>query len=297
MNDETTQNDFAHEGRALVALFADRESARAAIRRLHDEGFERPWLGVTKPGVSPSDDTEVEADDEGPLGAFGRFFTGESGGHPLHAELIRHGVTESAAQRLDALLPAHGCVLTVDGSNHPELAAQIIEANGGYVVAGESFQSTSPSASVREHTSGMSALGYADAATSARGAAITEEQRITLREERLTINKERVSAGEATVGKDIVSHQQDVDVPVYHEELYIERRPVSETAMTDATPITEGESIRIPLMREELQVSKRVVQTGEVAVGKRQVQDTQHVRETIREERLVVDNAPMETAD
>ena len=66
--------------------------------------------------------------------------------------------------------------------------------------------------------------------------------------------------------------------------------PVSEMTDTDTTPIGVGETIRIPLMREQVEVSKRVVQTGEVVVGKRRVQDTQHVRETIREERLVVDD-------
>ena len=296
MNNDSTQSDFAHNGRALVAIFADRDSARAAIHRLHDEGFERPWLGVTKQGSSTSNVTQIESDDDGPMGAIGRFFTGESGGHPLHAELLRHGVSESAARQLDTQLPANGCVLTVDGSNHPELAAQVIEENGGHVVAGESFASNAP-ADAREYTTGTSALGYGDAAQTARGEAITGEQRVKLREERLTINKESVNVGEATIAKDVVSHQQDVDVPIYHEELYIERRPVTETNAPDTTPIGAGEMIRIPLMREQVQVSKRVVQTGEVAVGKRQVQDTQHIRETIREEKLVVDDAATLSAE
>ena len=291
MNNDISQTDLAHDGRAIVAVFADRDMARTAIRSLHDEGFQRPWLGVTKASTSAENVTEVEADEDGPMGALGRFFTGESGGHPLHAELLRHGVSERAALQLDTQLPANGCVLTVDGANHPELAAQIIEQNGGHVIAGESFGSSATTADPIEHASGTAALGYADATQTARGAAITGEQRIKLREERLTIDKERVSAGEATVGKDVVSHQQDVDVPVYYEELYIERRPVSETTAADTTPIGAGETIRIPLMREQLAVSKRTVQTGEVVVGKRQVQDTQRVRETIREEKLVVDDA------
>lgn len=295
MNTSTNYDDLALEGRALVALFADRDSARSAIASLHDEGFHRPWLGVTSPGTTSSTGgTEVQSDDDGPMGAIGRFFTGESGGHPLREELVRHGVSEDAASRMDLTLPANSCVLTVDGSNHPELAAQIIEQNGGHIVSGESFtgstSTTGAASALRLHDTGTAALGYASAATTARGENIDEQRRLQLREERLNIAKESVSAGEAVVGKDVVSHEQVVDVPVYHEELYIEQRPASDTTTSDLSPIGEGDVIRVPLTAEQLQVSKRVVQTGEVVVGKRRVTETQNVRETIREEKLRVDN-------
>jgi uncharacterized protein (TIGR02271 family) len=90
----------------------------------------------------------------------------------------------------------------------------------------------------------------------------------------------------------------EVDVPTIREELFVERRPVSEnaadgiTAGTDATPIvTEGEVIRVPLMREQVVVTKRPVVTEEVVIGKRQVTETQHVSETTHEETLKVNDA------
>lgn len=44
----TTAQDEAYDGRAIVAVFADRASAHNAARTLHDEGFRRTWIGVTK---------------------------------------------------------------------------------------------------------------------------------------------------------------------------------------------------------------------------------------------------------
>jgi uncharacterized protein (TIGR02271 family) len=53
--------------------------------------------------------------------------------------------------------------------------------------------------------------------------------------------------------------------------------------------VTEGERIRIPLMREQAVVTKRPVVVEEVVIGKRQVAETQRVSETTREEKLRVD--------
>ncbi len=134
-------------------------------------------------------------------------------------------------------------------------------------------------------------LGYGDASQYARGEGIDEQRRVALREERLSVDKRRVSAGEAVITKDVVEHRQDIDVPVIREELFVERQPVSETttASGEIGPVGQGETIRVPLMREEVAVTKRAVVTGEVLVGKRQITETEHVGETTREEKLRVD--------
>jgi hypothetical protein len=53
--------------------------------------------------------------------------------------LIRHGVTEAEARRIDATIEPDNVLLTVDGSDHPERVAQIVEACGGGVISGDSF--------------------------------------------------------------------------------------------------------------------------------------------------------------
>lgn len=280
---ESNPQDDMFEGRALVAAFPDRASAQEAVEALRAEHFHKIWLGVTQ-----SDGTLAEGEET--LGAkIGRFFSGgETEGNGLHKALVRHGVAESEALRIDRSIAPNSVLLTVDGHNHPELAAELVEECGGHIVAGESFSDSD--LVDRTDLRGSEVLGYQDADRFARGREIDEERRIQLRTERLNIDKETVSNGTAEIRKDVVEQRQSIDVPTIREEVFIERRPVSsEFATSDVAPITVGETIRIPLTREEIRVTKRPVVTEEVLVGKRQISETQHVNETTREERLVVD--------
>lgn len=299
-----TARDEVYEGRALVAVFGDRDAARGAAKQLHDEGFRRTWIGVTGRSDRPSAEradtgrrTMVETDAETLGEKIGRFFSGESGDRTLYRELVRHGVAEPEARRLDGALQPNCAILTVDGSNHPEMAARILESAAGQIIAGEAFAtsgmaSSSEQAPSGEMMRGSSVLGYGDAAQYARGEQIDEARRLHLREERLNVEKQRVSGGEVNVGKEVVEHPQEIDVPTIREELFIERMSAPAEARTTeaAGPIGESEAITIPLMREQVIVTKRPVVTGEYVVGKRQVSDSEHVSETTREERLTVND-------
>ena len=64
--------------------------------------------------------------------------------------------------------------------------------------------------------------------------------------------------------------------------------------LTDAT-IGEDE-IRVPLMREEAVVEKRVVPTEEIVLNKRAVTEEQNVEADLRRERAVVDDAALRTS-
>jgi uncharacterized protein (TIGR02271 family) len=109
------------------------------------------------------------------------------------------------------------------------------------------------------------------------------EARIPLREEQLNVEKQKVQKGEVRVHKEIITEQQHIDVPVTREEVVIEHLPASEARSTNA-PISQGETIRIPVSEEQVNVSKKTVETGEIDVRKRAVQDEQHVSGTVRRE-------------
>ena len=112
----------------------------------------------------------------------------------------------------------------------------------------------------------------------------TEEERMQLREERLRVDKQQVEQGEVSLHKDVVSEQQSFDVPVSREEVYIERRPVNETQTGDFTMQEDEETIRVPVMEERVEVTKTPYVAEEIVVGKRTVQDTERVDETVRHE-------------
>ncbi|AUM98377.1 hypothetical protein CF060_12575 [Clostridium botulinum] len=109
-----------------------------------------------------------------------------------------------------------------------------------------------------------------------------DEGRLTLHKEELDINKSNVPKGEVELSKEIVEEQKTVDVPVTHEEVVIERRAIDNEASD--TPISDEESIRIPVSEEQINVDKHTLVTGEVSAHKREAQDTRRVDESLKRE-------------
>ena len=134
--------------------------------------------------------------------------------------------------------------LTLDGHSHPAPAEPIVEDAYDPAIDETQIGAAPPPRSA--------VLGFGDGSRRAH------------------VDTQHQAAGEARITKDVVEYRRDIEVPVVHEELFVERRPVAET-IDDAGPIGEGETIRIPLMREDVVVTKRPVVTGEVVVGKRRV--------------------------
>src|ERR671933_505278 len=122
----------------------------------------------------------------------------------------------------------------------------------------------------------------------ARRAGIEAEQTLELREEELSARKHSVETGRVELTKEVVSEQRTIDVPVTHEEVTIERRAVDHQPSDSPLRATD-ETISIPVREEQVEVEKQPVVYEEVNVGKRAVQDTEHVSETVRREQAVVD--------
>jgi uncharacterized protein (TIGR02271 family) len=125
----------------------------------------------------------------------------------------------------------------------------------------------------------------ADEAAPALVRTTDEDQEIQLRAERLVINKQRVQHGEARVRIEIVTEMKSIDVPVNHEELVIERQAVTGDVAVDSAPIGD-ETIRIPLTEEQVNISKETVVREEVEIGKRRIEDVEHISEAVRNEKL-----------
>ena len=109
-------------------------------------------------------------------------------------------------------------------------------------------------------------------------------QKLQLREEQLSATRQQVQTGEVGIHKEVVTEEKTLAVPVNREELVIERHPVSGTVPSD-TPITmQEETMRIPLREEQVQVTKEPVVKEEINIGKRVVQENQRVRGTVQRE-------------
>jgi uncharacterized protein (TIGR02271 family) len=126
-----------------------------------------------------------------------------------------------------------------------------------------------------------------------------KEGTLQLKKEELDINKNKVQTGEVILSKEIVEEKQSVDVPVAHDEVVIERRPVnnqstnsqitSGTNSSDSIDSSNCETIRIPVTEEKVDVGKHTVVTEEVSAYKRNIEETHKVEETLRREEAKVD--------
>ena len=115
---------------------------------------------------------------------------------------------------------------------------------------------------------------------------VAGEERLTLSEEELAIRKQTHQAGAVDVRKTVETEHVRESVPVSHEEVVIEHRPVSGMHATGA--ISE-EEIRVPVSREHVTAEKNVVAKEELVVRKREVVENEVVDADLRRERAEIE--------
>lgn len=115
---------------------------------------------------------------------------------------------------------------------------------------------------------------------------LEEERRMTLSEEELAVGKRQHAAGEVEIEKSVESRHVRENVPVSHEEVIVERRPIEPGMRADAQ--IREEHIEVPVTEEEVIAQKRVVPREEIVASKREVVETQEVEADLRRERATV---------
>ncbi len=235
---------MAIQASIVAGVFAHDAQARRALEALRQAGFSIDQVGVARKGYEIAD---------------------------LHHSLLNLGVPGDRASYYAQELQAGRTIISVraDAPAQEQEAYAILRSNGAY----DYDQKTS------------STQGVVDASDSTEGIQDDYHQPRTLRlrEEQLNVQKQAVQSGEVHIKKDVITEQKTINVPVTHEEVYIERRPVA-VGQVDSTPIGQDEVIRVPVSEEQVNVTKTPVVTGEVALSKRTVQETQQVSDTVRKE-------------
>jgi len=117
------------------------------------------------------------------------------------------------------------------------------------------------------------------------------EVRVPVREERLDVEKRQGEMGAVEVRKDVVREQVDVPVTLRHEEVSVNRVDVPDRpiAVGDAPDAFKEGTIRVPVRGEEAVARKETVVTGEVVIDREVVTENETVSDTIRKERVDVD--------
>lgn len=116
----------------------------------------------------------------------------------------------------------------------------------------------------------------------------TTDDAMTRSEEELHVGKSQREAGRARLKKHVVTEEVTQTVPVQREEIRIDREPITDSNVDQATSgddITDEEH-EVVLHEEQVVTEKRVVPKERVQLSKDTVTEEQQVSEQIRKEQI-----------
>ena len=116
---------------------------------------------------------------------------------------------------------------------------------------------------------------------------------MTRSEEELRVGTTEREAGRARLKKYVVTENETRTVPVKREEVRIEREPITDANVGDATdgPSISEEEHEVVLHEEEVVAEKRAVPKERVRLDKDVEVDQETVSEDVRKERIDIDDA------
>jgi uncharacterized protein (TIGR02271 family) len=165
-------------------------------------------------------------------------------------------------------------------------------------------------------TSGTEAVGYTEAAGNGTGRAgdtdtnrhgtvgrdtsgPTTDDAMTRSEEQLRVGTEQVEAGKARLRKYVVTENVTTTVPVAHEEVRVEREPITDANAIDALdgPTISEEEHEVVLHAERPVTQTEAVPVERVRLDTETVTEQQQVSGEVRKERIETDGVEHENLD
>jgi uncharacterized protein (TIGR02271 family) len=116
------------------------------------------------------------------------------------------------------------------------------------------------------------------------------DEAMTRSEEHLEVGTQRVEAGRARLRKYVVTEQQTVTVPVSHEEVRVDREPITDANVGDAVdgPAISEEEHEVILHADRPVVATEAVPVERVRLGTETVTEQQQVSGEVRKEEIEV---------
>ena len=142
-----------------------------------------------------------------------------------------------------------------------------------------------------ESTSGYSDSAQSTSADTTTGhdtSGPTTDEAMTVSEERLNVGTERRESGRARLRKYVVTENVTQTVPVSREEVVLEREPITDANVGDATsgPDISEEEHEVVLHEDTPVVEKTVEPVERVRLGTQETTDEQTVSDEVRKERV-----------
>ncbi len=114
--------------------------------------------------------------------------------------------------------------------------------------------------------------------------------RVPVMEEQLNVQKAMQQSGEVAVHKHVIEEQVNIPVEISREQVTIERHATDRPLAAGETLLNDGDVIRVPVMEETVNVTKSAHVVEEIEIGKTRTTEQQNVSDTIRKERVEVDD-------
>jgi uncharacterized protein (TIGR02271 family) len=106
-------------------------------------------------------------------------------------------------------------------------------------------------------------------------------------QEEVIVDKQVIETGKVRISKRISEHEELVDVPLFREEVVVERVPVN-LFVEEPPPVRqEGDTMIIPVVREEIIIQKKILLVEELRVRKEVIE--RHEPQTVNVLREEVD--------
>ena len=87
-------------------------------------------------------------------------------------------------------------------------------------------------------------------------------------QEEVIVDKQVIETGKIRISKRISEHKELVDVPLFREEVVVERVPVNLFVEEPPSVRQEGDTMIIPVVREEIIIQKKILLVEELRVRK-----------------------------
>jgi len=300
----------------LVGVFSDRPSAERCVEELRRAGFRDDQIGFIAQDAGRSGastragmvDADHDFHDDGDVTAGEGMVTGAITGGligaaaalfiPAVGPVLAGGILASTLTGIIAGAATGGVAAALIDLGVSDDDARYYESE---FKSGRLLVTVKPEGRWDEARSIMQSCGAHFEAGTARAAMSRESttdtgKTVQLREEELRATKTPVETGEVQIHKEVVTEHRSIDVPVKREEVFVERHAVNRPA--DDADFTKGdETIRMPVMEEQVSVEKRAVVREEIEIGKREVTDTEHVTGEVRREEARIERTGDVDAD
>jgi stress response protein YsnF len=293
----------------VVGVFRDHSQAAQAIDELHSAGFRDEKIRMkqmaTASGLLDSSTSNL-------IGH-------EAESQTLPEELMNKGMSQDEAHYYQQEFEAGHSVVLVEAHEHQQEARAILQHHGAYDASWAGVSLRAAGATPRDEQDRREALslqplsGHNPTGSHHTPHKQTEDSRtIPVREEVLQAHKQLVQIGEVVLRKEVITEEKTITVPVSREELVIERLPASsqpagQPAQKGGTPaldetlkekggklaldesLKEGGTLRIVLREEQVRVEKYPVVREEILVSKRQIEETKHISDTVKREKVHIE--------